>query len=318
MNRNKKWLLLGMMLILVGFAGMFWQKFDFGDSLPSHQQRWTFEEGQLKNLSIDSSYSTDVEFIHSPDGTGYVEISGNMDQEVIDRLTATSLSGDALQLRLQQSPKWSFITINFQSTRQRITVALADSDSLQSISYTADAANGQFRNLRADNITLSTSSGNLKAEAITAKSLHLATRAGNITAKQIKGDTEIKVDSGRIQLDTLQGALTAETVEGNISARRTTGTVHVTVSAGDIKFEDLVGNGLLTTTAGNITLRNQRADNLDLSARFGNIRLTADTLFKGLYDLQTGDGEISAPESLRQTQDIIKARTLSGNIRIKE
>ncbi|WP_059050108.1 DUF4097 family beta strand repeat-containing protein [Paenibacillus senegalimassiliensis] len=317
MNSNKKWLLIGLGLILVGFVGMAWQKFDFGDTLPTHQQRWTFEQGQLKNLSIDSSYSVDVQFIDSPDGTSYVEISGNMDQEIIDHLNDTDLSGDSLQLTLQHSPKGSFLSLNFQSTRQQITVALAGSDSLQNISYSAHAANGQFRNLRADTITLSTSSGNLKAEAITAQRLHLTSEAGNITTKQITGDMEIKVRSGRIQVDTLQGALTAETMQGNISARDMAGMIRASTGAGNIDLDNFTGDGVLKTTSGNITLNNQRADNLDISAQFGGIRLSTDAAFKGWYDLQTGAGEITAPESLRQTEDIIKVRSLAGNIRIK-
>lgn len=317
MKSSKKWLFLGLALVLVGFAGMVWQKFEFGDTLPSYQQRWAFEEGQLQNLSIDSSYSADLQFIDSPDGTNYVEISGNMDQEVIDHLISTNISGDTLHLILQQPPKWSFLTISFQSTRQQITVALTSSDSLQSISYSAHAANGQFQNLRADNITLSSSSGNLKAEAITAQRLHMATEAGNITAKQIKGDTEMKVGSGRIQVDTLQGALTAETMQGNISARDMAGIIQASTGAGNIDLDNFTGNGVLATTSGNITLNNQRADNLDISAQFGGIRMSADAAFKGWYDLQTEAGEITAPESLRQTEDIIKVRSFAGNIRIK-
>lgn len=317
MKSTKKWLFLGLALVLVGFAGMVWQRFEFGDTLPSHQQRWTFEAGQLKNLSIDSSYSADVQFIDSPDGTNYVEISGNMDQEVIDHLIGTDISGDTLKLILQHSPKWSFLTINFQSTQQQITVALASSDSLQDISYSAHAANGQFRNLRADNITLSSSSGNLKAEAITARRLQLATEAGNIITKQIKADTEIKVGSGRIQVDSLQGDLTAETLQGNISSRDMAGKIQASTGAGNIRLDHFTGNGVLTTTSGDIRLTNQRADNLDITTQFGGIRLSTDAAFKGWYDLQTGAGEITAPESLRQTDDIIKVRALAGDIRIK-
>ncbi|WP_018750078.1 DUF4097 family beta strand repeat-containing protein [Paenibacillus sanguinis] len=317
MNSHKKWLLFGLGLILVGFAGMVWQKFDFGDSLPSHQQRWTFEEGQLKNLAIDSTYSTDIEFVDSPDGTSYVEISGNMDPEVINHLIDTNSSGDALQLSLQHSPKWSFFSMNFQSTRQRITVALASSDSLQNISYSASSANGEFRNLRADNITLSTASGNLKAESITAHRLQLATEGGNIAAKQIEGDTDIKVDSGRIQVDALQGTLTAETQEGNMSVRNTTGMIQATTLSGRIELDHYTGNGVLATTSGDIRLKNQRSDNLDISTESGEIRLSPDAAFKGWYDLQTSAGKITAPESLRQTEDIIKARSFSGDIRIK-
>ncbi|MNP77902.1 hypothetical protein D3C76_1754200 [compost metagenome] len=61
----------------------------------------------------------------------------------------------------------------------------------------------------------------------------------------------------------------------------------------------------------------QRSDNLDISVGSGNASLSTDAQFKGFYDLHTGSGNITAPDSLRQTQDLIKVRTTSGNIRIR-
>lgn len=314
---TKRWSFIGILLILAGFAGMAYQHFDFGEKLPTHQQKWTFEQGALKALLVDSDYDVDMEFIPSPDGTNYVEVSGNMDQKTIDALKATQISGDTLKLDLQDDFDWTFFSVNFQSTKQRITVALSDKGELDRIGYKSGSSNGTFRGLRAGDIDLSIGSGNLRAENITSDRMSLASTSGNITAENIRGHAEIKLTSGSIRIDTLQGDLIAKSTSGNITANQVQGTVQATVNSGNIRFERFTGNGSFKATSGNITLSEQRSDNLDISVGSGNASLSTDAQFKGFYDLHTSSGNITAPDSLRQTQDLIKVRATSGNIRIR-
>ncbi|MCK8488167.1 DUF4097 domain-containing protein [Paenibacillus sp. MBLB2552] len=313
---TKRWSFIGILLILAGFAGMAYQHFDFGDQLPAHQQKWTFEQGALKKLLIDSDYDVELELIDSPDGTNYVEINGNMEQRTIDTLKVTQISGDTLKLDLQDDFDWTFFSVNFQSTKQRITVALSDKSKLDRIDYKSNSSNGTFRGLRAGDIDMSIGSGNLRAENVTAGQLKLASTSGNITAENIQGNTEIKLTSGSIRIDSLQGDLMAKSTSGNITANQVQGTSQATVSSGNIRFERFTGDGSFKSTSGNITLSEQRSDNLDITVGSGNATLSTDAQFKGFYDLHTGSGNISAPDSLRQTQDLIKVRTTSGNIRI--
>lgn len=315
--KTKRWSFIAIVLIVAGFAGMAYQHFDFGDELPAHQQKWTFAPDGLKTLLVDSDYDVELEFIDSSDGTNYVEISGNMKQETIDSLKATQISGDTLQLNLRDDFDWTFFTINFQSTKQRITVALSDKDELNRIGYKSGSGNAAFRGLRAGDIELSIGSGNLRAENLSAGRTTLASTSGNITAENIQGTAEIKLTSGSIRIDSLQGDLIAKSTSGNITASRVQGTVQATVSSGNIRFERFTGDGTFKATSGNITLSEQRSDNLDISVGSGNATLSADDQFKGFYDLHTSSGNITAPDSLRQTQDLIKVRTTSGNIRIR-
>ncbi|MBW4839133.1 MAG: DUF4097 domain-containing protein [Paenibacillaceae bacterium] len=313
---TKRWSFIGILLILAGFAGMAYQHFDFGEKLPTHQQKWAFESGALKTLLVDSDYDVELEFIDSPDGSNYVEISGNMEQKTIDTLKATQISGDTLKLDLQDDFNWTFFSVNFQSTKQRITVALSDKSELNRIDYKSNSSNGTFRGLRAGDIDMSIGSGNLRVENATAGQLKLASTSGNITAENIQGNTEIKLTSGSIRIDSLQGDLMAKSTSGNITANQVQGTSQATVSSGNIRFERFTGDGSFKSTSGNITLSEQRSDNLDITVGSGNATLSTDAQFKGFYDLHTGSGNISAPDSLRQTQDLIKVRTTSGNIRI--
>lgn len=277
---TKKWSLLGLLLILIGLAGMAYQHFDFGDELPSYQHKWTFEQGGLQNLLIDSDYDVELEFIDSPDGTNYVEINGKMNQKTIDAVKAAQISAGTLKLDLEDKFEWTFFSINFQSTKQRITVALNDQDELDRIGFESDSSNGTFRGLRA-------------------------------------GDIDLSIDSGNIRVDQFEGTLTAKSSSGNITANQVKGTVKATSNSGDIRFNRFTGDGSFKSNSGNITLSEQRSDNLDISVGSGNATLSADAEFKGYYDLQSGSGNTTAPDSPRQTQDLIKVRANSGNIRIR-
>ncbi|RRJ62491.1 hypothetical protein EHV15_05620 [Paenibacillus oralis] len=316
---SKKWTLVGLFLIVVGLAGMAYQRFDFGEKLPAYQQKWTFGEGELENLHIEGDYDVDLEFIDSPDGASYIEASGNMKQEAIDKIKSAALSGQTLKLEFQDPWDWSFFSINFQSTKQHITVALAKDSGLKEISYKSGDGNGSFTGLKAENIELSVSSGTIRADAIQAENLKLTTSDGNITAErvQVQGSAEIKLTSGNIKIDELQGALTAKATSGNITASGVKGPVEASLSSGNIKFTDFTGNGKFKATSGNVTLENQRSDSLDIAVQSGNVKLSADPQFRGVYDLKTRSGSITAPESPQQTVDIVKVRATSGDIRIR-
>ncbi|WP_068783906.1 DUF4097 family beta strand repeat-containing protein [Paenibacillus phocaensis] len=314
---TKRWSLIGVLLILTGLAGMAYQQFNFGDQLPAYSQKWTFEQGGLTALLINSDYSVELEFIDSPDGTNYVEISGNMEQKTADTLKATQMAGGTLKLNLQDDFDWTFFSMNFQSTKQRITVALSDKGELNQIGYKSGSGNGTFRGLRAGDIELSVGSGSLRAENVTAGQLRLAATSGNIAAERIQGNTEILLTSGSIRIDSLQGDLIAKSTSGNITANQVQGTAQATVTSGNIRFERFIGDGSFKSTSGNVTLSEQRSDHLDISVGSGNATLSADPQFKGSYDLHTRSGNITAPDSLQQTQDLIKVRTTSGNIRVR-
>lgn len=81
---NKRWSLLAIILIIIGFAGMAYQSFNFGDEDPYHEQKWTLEA--LNSLTVESEYDIDVEVIESTNGTNYIEIRGNMAEDTINRL----------------------------------------------------------------------------------------------------------------------------------------------------------------------------------------------------------------------------------------
>ncbi|MNN73186.1 hypothetical protein D3C81_1892790 [compost metagenome] len=118
-------------------------------------------------------------------------------------------------------------------------------------------------------------------------------------------------------MDELNGALIVESTSGEISIDHVNGPVKTSITSGNTKVNDLTGPGEFKSTSGNITVSGQRSDSLDISSQSGNVKLSIDDSFKGIYDLKTTSGNIKAPDSPMETSDLIKVRATSGNIRIE-
>ncbi|AZK45822.1 DUF4097 family beta strand repeat-containing protein [Paenibacillus lentus] len=315
---NKKGLsLIASILVILGISGMIYQGFNFGEEQPSYTQKWTFSDNELKSLSINSDYHVEFEFIASPDGTNYVEASGNLPQKSIDSLIETKITNQSLALQFNEKRDFSFLSFNFNSTIQQITVALTDPEqALDQITVDLMANDGSFKSLRAKEILLETKSGNLTVEDLTANHLQAETLSGQISLEQITADTELKVTSGNVNIHHLKGALTSKMTSGDFKAENLEGDMLATMVSGNIKINDWTGNGTIKSTSGNITIEDQRSDSLDISIQSGNVRLSADPEFQGIYELRTSSGNIKSPDSPNLNNDLIKVRSTSGNITI--
>lgn len=294
---TKKWSLLSIIFILIGVAGMAYEGFHFADKLPYFEKQWKLES--IQELSIKSGSNVDMKFIASQDGSNYIEVSGNMKQELIDKLEASELSGPNVSLDLENPESWSFFSVDFQSTNQSITVALADAELMERLEVELSHSNGTFSGLQANQIEIKTLSGNLKLDSAYTEQLDMETASGNITLSALTGSAKLKVFSGNIKADSVQGDLQVQSLSGNITIR------------------DFQGSGVIKSTSGNVTLEDQRSDHLDITATSGNVTLSLDQAFKGIYDLKATSGTVKAPDSPMATTDVIKIRASSGNIRIK-
>ncbi|WP_433944431.1 DUF4097 family beta strand repeat-containing protein [Paenibacillus sp. SN-8-1] len=279
----KKFIALAILLMIIGAGGMAAQKFAFGDELPSYHKKWTFSAGELKELVINSSSaSIEAEFIQSQDGSNYVELSGNLNQNVINKLDQVSVSGGRFKLDLQNDSEFRFFNVNFQSTQQHMIVALSDPAELAKLEATVDSSDVEFKGAQADQINISGSSGVIKLSSVKAKKLQASVESGIIKAERVQADVVLSAESGNLELD------------------------------------HWVGNGSLKTESGSIRIQDQKATQLDLEAESGTIEVEANPDFKGFYDAQAESGVVKVPDSPRTTTDVIKARVESGLISIHD
>nr|WP_245339347.1 DUF4097 family beta strand repeat-containing protein [Paenibacillus shirakamiensis] len=247
----------------------------------TYTKKWTFDPGQLHDLVVKSDYSVDVAWIKSTDGTNYVEASGRMAEKTIDQLKQADVHQGTLDLNLKDASSIQFLSVNFRSDTQRIVIALSNLQNIEKVRFDLAAANGTFRDMQANNIEISSESGSIMLNAIASNHLKVNVESGNITGEAIASNFDWKAESG------------------------------------DIKINRLSGNGSAATESGNIRITDQNASQLELSAESGNIYVTPNPNFQGIYDAKADSGSVQVPNSPQITQDVIKARTDSGDISIR-
>lgn len=282
------WLRIAIALILIGIGGLLYQQLNgdgiqFGNIKPEFDHTWTLQASELKELAIESDYAIDVQFIESTDGSNYVHIKGNMEQDAIDKLQNAEVKGGIMRLDITNNNSFRLFDINIpQSLTLNITVALSDSSGIDNLTVKVSSGNSEFRNIRSHSFQLTSTSGNVKFISTEVEDLKVSVTSGIITGE---GVTAANLDISSV--------------------------------SGNITLDQLRGDGKIEAASGNITLSNQRSDNLDISVKSGNVRLTADSEFQGFYDLRTSSGKVTDPHSPQITKDIIKIRAGSGNITIK-
>ncbi|HEY2491433.1 MAG TPA: DUF4097 family beta strand repeat-containing protein [Paenibacillus sp.] len=272
---------IGLILVIIGFAGMAFNRFEFGDDLTVYNKKWTFEPNTLHTLKMNSDYSADVNFVESTDGTDSIVLDGPLENQTITFMEQATLNNGIFDMNLTKGDTVRFFNISFQSKKLKITVSISDPNQLQEVAFQFNSNNANINNLTAKNTAIVTRSGNLSLESITSDQLLLDVKSGNITGHMINANTTAASNSGNIRLD------------------------------------DLSGNSTISVSSGNIRITQKGAASLDLSASSGNVTLTPDVDFKGTYDLQASSGSVHSPDSLRQSDDLIKIRTHSGNITVK-
>lgn len=282
---RRKVSLLGVILIVFGVIGMAVYKFDFNSDnrIVDASQKWTFASGELIALDLGSgSNNMKVKFVKSDAASGgYVEISGKVNQDTASVIEQATIVDQALVLDLS-SRQWRIFDFNFRDTLINVTVALPE------------------RML--ENVKLHAKSGNLEIVDVEAQELQVQLSSGNLNFSGLAADKlAMKVTSGNIK---------GSGIEANV--------ITTSTSSGNITMDGVVGTITAKVTSGNIKIGQLKAGNADLQTSSGNISFTVASDFAGFYDLRTSSGTIKSPDSKRQSQDVVKARTSSGNISVYE
>jgi DUF4097 and DUF4098 domain-containing protein YvlB len=280
MNNNViRLAIIGLIVVIIGFLGMSFNKFNFGNELTDYHKKWSIENNELSQLIVMSDYTTDVEFVQSTDGTQSIEIKGPLEDKMIKQLNQYQPQDEKFEINLVDD-SFHFFDISFKSHKLTLTVSLPQLNQLQEVGIHFTSSDGKITNLSAQNIKLTAKSGNLEFHSIIADQLTIDSHSGNLTGSDIQGNA------------------------------------HVSIRSGNMNITDYSGVGTFSARSGDIKLIQKGVSSLDLSANSGNVNLTVDPDFKGSYDLDANSGNIESPDSPRITDDLIKIRTSSGNIRI--
>lgn len=270
-----------LLLILIGVIGMAAFKFKFKEEYPEHKQTWTLQANELKKLSIHSDYDVDVSFITGTSNEGYVEFEGTVHPKVIEHLKSLTVDGPDFSIDLTPPSTVEFFSVNFSSPKGKINVKLPPGTDL-------------------DNLNISTYSADINIDGASSKNIEVTSLSGDITALNLTADN--------LKLDTMSGDIEGDTITANTQA---------TSKSGDIDLLQVQGDTKLDNASGNISIGQHGVSSINANSLSGDIDITVDPEFNGLYEAHTLSGSVRVPTSLNEGKQKIIADTHSGDIDIR-
>jgi DUF4097 and DUF4098 domain-containing protein YvlB len=284
---KKLWYLTAFALIIIGLAGVISYDWKTDEKLPDFEKQWTYNAADLRKLHIVSDYNMNVTFIKSTDGSNSISLKGQGTEKMIAKAMNAEISSQSLSLDLVQLPKkyFNFFDFSWVNAKEEIVIAVTDDSLLESLKLELDSGNLNL----------------IDAELVKIVDASLSVDSGNLKIINFKSDRlDINIDSGNITGDNINAEITASADSGNI------------------KLENATGRANLSADSGNIKLYKLDTTDAEISADSGNVYVQVPSSFGGFYDLQVDSGNISSPDSKRETKDYIKVRVDSGNIKIEQ
>ncbi|MFM1651581.1 DUF4097 family beta strand repeat-containing protein [Brevibacillus sp. B_LB10_24] len=272
--------------VIAGLLGMAYYKFAYtssGKGTVSVDKQWEIEPNELERLEVQGgSTNLNVEFIESQSNQpGYVHVNGTAHKDVAQKIESAEISAHTLSLDLNTN-EWGFPSFDHSERTLHVTVALPEQEMLDSVHFRLQSGNASYSDVKGRNIQMGASSGNIRFHDIEAQNISMECTSGNIQGSGI------------------------------------TGSLQVTSKSGSVTVDELSGNSIVNATSGNVKITQKTAANTDINASSGNVTMTVAKGFAGLYDLRASSGNIKAPDSKGKTQEVVKIRTTSGNITVKE
>lgn len=281
----------------------------------------------IKNLEIEWTSGKVTIAYHSGSAVMIQEkITGLVSQ---DQRLRWALDGDTLRIRYD---KPGFHLFSFLSFTKELTVTLPEDLILREARITAESAALILPDLRAENLYLSTKSGDIQARA-SARVLQASATSGDIVA-QVMSDAEevsLAVKSGKITLETAYRAeaVNLSATSGGIRAAiREAGQMQISTKSGDIQaVVGSVKQAECKSTSGDVTLEIAAWEALSVQTTSGSVTAALPASPGFTARIQTASGRIKQTMGLtRQGKDYfcgdgsaaVTIHTTSGSVTISE
>lgn len=132
--------------------------------------------------------------------------------------------------------------------------------------------------LKFEDLTISSTSGDIKMGNVEAKNITIETISGDIKLQQLENETlKLKTVSGDIFVESAKEKIEGKTTSGNIEIQKIEGNVELSSVSGDIKSEDfkIMGDSKVKTTSGNVKMYLNKDSNCEIQTKSvsGNVTL---------------------------------------------
>ncbi len=161
------------------------------------------------------------------------------------------------------------------------------------------------------------SSGDVVLSGVSTASVSLS--SGDLTIRGASGDVNARASSGEITISDVQGSVAAEASSGNVQLTGVRGTVSVRATSGDISGQDLRGGHTTArTSSGEISLVLAAAQDVDVEATSGDVRVLTAAGQHYRIDTSTSSGDVRAKVTSDPAADHhLKVKTSSGDITVE-
>ncbi|KGX84011.1 DUF4097 family beta strand repeat-containing protein [Pontibacillus marinus] len=221
----KDFFLVGLTLLIIGVGGLVFMGFQgkafsftsfFGD-VESFEKTASFNSSDITRIDLDVS-SDDVQLHRSETNEITVRYYGesNNHEKAVESFYAEQ-QGDTLQIGTKS-------TVNFGISYRDVNIEISlPEKQWEEISLSSSSGDIKAVNLEADNLAVKLSSGDVRFDDIVASQIGVKTSSGSFEGDHIKGELTVQTSSGDVELF-------RQELDHNVSIKSSSGDVSIQAS----------------------------------------------------------------------------------------
>lgn len=229
----------------------------------------------IKNINLEFR-SSDVNVFFTEDSEIRVIQYSYKDLED-NKLFEVNKTSSGVTINESNKPRFFLFYIGFME--QTVYDVYIPKDYKESLAVKAVSGDIEVNdNLKFEDLTISSTSGDIKMADVEAKSIKIESISGDIKLQHlINEDLRLKTISGDIKVESAKGKIEAKTTSGNIEIKELEGNGELTSVSGDVKSDDfkVTGDTRVKTTSGNVRMYLNQASNCEIQTKSvsGNVTL---------------------------------------------
>lgn len=186
-------------------------------------------------------------------------------------------TGAHITISESNKPQFHFFYIGFmEDSLYDVYIPKSYEKSLEIKSVSGDVEVEE--NLKFDDLTISSTSGDVKMGNIEANKIKIETISGDIKLQELENeDLKLKTVSGDVLVASAKGKIEVKTTSGEIEIQKIEGNVELSSVSGDIKSQDfkITGDSKIKTTSGNVKMYMNQESNCEIGTKSvsGNVTL---------------------------------------------
>lgn len=239
------------------------------------QKEEKIDIADIKKINLEFRASDLNVFFTDDDKISVVQYSYKELEE--NKLFEVNKTSSTITINESNKPGFYFFYIGFME--QSVYDVYIPKEYKESLSVKAVSGDIEVNdNLKFEDLTISSTSGDIKMADVEAKSIQIESISGDIKLQNLTdNDLRLKTVSGDIKVESAKGKVEAKTTSGTIEIREIEGNVELTSVSGDIKSDDfkVTGNSRVKTTSGNVRMYLNQNSNCEIQTKSvsGNVTL---------------------------------------------